>query len=975
MQSSKRELLCACSALWMASLCSPVCAQQAGSGTDSPVAPPSPAAAQEAGSNPAAASHVAEVVVTGSRTVPNGNAAPTPVTVVSSEQLELATPSNIANALEMLPQFSGTIRPSSYVSAQMPLATFLNLRDLGDLNNPRTLVLFDGRRVNPATSTGQVDVNAFPDLLVKRVDVVTGGASAAYGSDAVAGVVNYVLDRNFEGFLADVNGGLSTRGDDGSEKVAVAGGAKFLDGRLHVIGSVEYYHSAGILNDNGRSWAQKDCEPIANPAYATGGQSQYLMRCGVVGTDLAPGGVIANGPLKGTQFLGGGATAPYAYGTYVTPGSTMVGGDGMWIPRATLAEPLTTVTLFSHADYHATDNLTLYAEGSYSDDQGKIVGVPAFFSGGSDFKIMADNAFLPAATRAAMAGANLTSITVGRAALDWGRPVGESESRNARGTLGFDYDLRGWVISGYVDFGRTTIDQSTSGQLDKSRAYEAADAVVDPATNQIVCRSTLTNPQNGCVPLNIFGVGSASAAALAYIHGEAYDHSWSQQLASELSVRGSPFRTWAGPVKVAAGLDYRDMSAEAVADPVSSSLVTPAPGSLGMPASVVGALGGWQVNDQVSQPYASDNVKEVFAETYVPLADGVPGAYAADIDAAVRYADYSASGGVTSWKLGASYAPTPDIRFRATRSQDVRAPNLSELYQSPTAVAASISDPVTKSTAVVTTVTGGNPNLRPEIAQTSTVGFVLTPRVVNGLSIALDYYSIRLNGAIASLAAQSVVNQCAAGQLQYCQYVTRGSGGVIISVDTLQQNLGSIATSGLDLEGNYRVSLERLGAPGSLALRALLNYVDKFTTTDAFGNQTQLAGVDGGEVMAIPRFQSTVSLMYTSGRFTGYVQERFISAGAQDTNETLTFGAPYVSGTGPNSLDYNHVPAVFYTDATVRYAVTPAVEIYANVNNLFDRDPPLAPTRAGVPITTLETNGTLYDVVGRYISVGFRVRY
>jgi outer membrane receptor protein involved in Fe transport len=657
----------------------------------------------------------------------------------------------------------------------------------------------------------------------------------------------------------------------------------------------------------------------------------------------------------------------------------MVGGDGIWITRGTITQPLNTYNAFGHIDFEATKDLSLFTESSFSRTEGEMLFLPAFFSGGTAFTAFNDNPYLPASVRSQMAAAGLTSIRVGRASEDWGRGFGTSKSDSVRVATGFNYNLSRWKLSGYVDGGKTTIDQDTVRNLNKSRAYEAADAVTDPATGQVVCRSTLTNPQNGCVPLNIFGVGSASPASVAYIQGHGWTRSWSKQLASELALRGSPLSIWAGDVQVAAGVTYRKLSAAADADPVSTSIVTAAPGSKGTPPALLGVLGGWLVGNQVNQPRADYSVKEGFGEVTIPLASELPAAYAADVNAAVRYADYSVTGGVISWKVGLSYAPTPDIRLRLTRSRDVRAPNLAELFGAQSLALASVTDPLTKSTATIAAYSSANPVLQPEFANTSTIGIVLTPRFVEGLNLAVDYYDIEVKGAIAALAAQDLVNLCAAGNTQYCQFVTRlpSPSNTIVSVNRILQNHGGLRAKGIDVEANYSTRLDRFskGLPGWITARALASYLDHLTTIDAFGASVEHAGVNGGETVATPRWQATLSLAWTNNPWTVYAQERFISSGIQNTNGTLSYGNPYVSGTGPGSIDNNHVPAVVYTDLTGQYQLGDHLQLYGTVNNLLNKDPPEAPTRAGIPITTLDTNATLYDVAGRYFTVGFRLRY
>lgn len=934
--------------------CSPALAQEA------------PRPAPEAKSDEAVSSE--DIVVTGSRAITNGDKAPTPLTVLSSDQLSLAAPSTITDALATVPQFRGASgRPATSVSPQSPSFATLNLRGLSDGSAARTLVLLDGRRVTPVTASGIVDINALPNLLVSRIDIVTGGASASYGSDAVAGVVNYVLDKKFTGLKADFNAGISGRGDDGSQKVALAGGANLLDGKLHVMGSFEYFNSDGLASGGGRKWMNKHCGIISNPTYPASG-TNFLFRCGVVGTESAPGGVIPSGPLKGTQFLSGGVPAPFTYGTDLTS-STMVGGSGVWVDRGNIAAAIKTTLLYGRADYEVADNLTISAEGSYAKNDNSFNGVTPLFFGATDFTITADNPFIPAAVKAALAPGS--SFKLGRASIDWGPSFQRNRDDTLSGTLGFDWRVDGnWVVSGYAQYGRTKIDQVVDNQVNRSRVYEAADAVINPATGQIVCRSTLTNPGNGCSPLNLFGPGSASSAALSYIMGTSWTKRTTSQTAAELSVRGSPFSTWAGKVQVAVGADYRRLTAEYVSDPLSNAKIVAAPGSQGTPAGIIGTVGGWLTGNQVTQPKASYDTKEVFGEVAVPLAADAPFARSLDAVGAVRYTDYSTAGGVVSWKLGLTYRPIEDIMLRGSISRDQRAPNISELYLPGSISLGSIFDPVTNSTYAISASSGGNPNLRPETARNVTAGIVITPRFIPRLSLAIDYYDIKLRGAIGVLSAQQIVNLCAGGNTSYCANITRLNGtGQITAINATRQNMAQIRSSGVDFELNYAVPV----AKGTLSFRALASYLSRLTRTDPFGNVTVYDGVTGGEGGTFgdgsPKWQGTASVTYSDDAWTFFVQERLISSGTFDTLGTL-----YNSGTGANSIDYNHVPGRAYTDLSVRLRVKGGFELYGTINNLFDQDPPQAPTRTGPPFITFPTNGQLFDVVGRYFTIGAKIR-
>lgn len=916
------------------------------------------------------------VVVTGSRLVVDGSASPTPLTVLSSDHLSVTAPSTIADGLAQVPQFRGSQRPSSFVSAQNPAGAHLNLRALG---SNRTLALLDGRRTTPGTSTNDVDVNLFPNLLVERVEIVTGGASAAYGSDAVAGVVNYVLDHDFVGLRGDVNGGISSRDDDESLKVAIAGGKRFMDGRLHVMASAEYFNSDGVMDDRDRKWNQRHFGIIQNPTWPADGRTRFLWLPNVTGTDLAYGGVISAGPLRGTQFGPGGVPMPFAYGTEVTS-ATMVGGDGVWEPRGNMAAALETLSTFVHASYDITPDFSVFAEATYSETETQFPFLYGAFSGAANFTIFNNNAYLPASIVTSMANANVTNFRLGRISRDWGRSQASTPTTFLRGSLGFKRQLDRFALDGYVDVGRTDADTNITGLVVRSRVYEAADAVVHPTTGQIVCGSTVANPNNGCVPLNLFGDGAASPEAIDYITDTSWSRNNIEQVAAGLSMRGELMSNWAGEILVGAGLDFRRNTVEILTDPISVSVIAAAPGSRGTPANLIGVIGDFQFGNTTDLPKSTIEVKEAYVETVVPLLRDKPFAQSLDLNAAVRYADYTYSGGVTSWKTGINYQPTDSWRFRATLSEDIRAPNAVELFSPPRVSGGTINDPLTGQSNQVPGSVEGNPELDPEEATTYTLGLVFTPQSVPGLTASIDLYDVKLEGAIGQLGTQIIVNLCFEGQVYYCQFIQRlpPPDNTIVTVRRAFVNLDTIDTSGVDFELGYSRNLERplFGRPASFSLRVLASYLDSLATTDVLGSKRETAGVNGGERNAMeggaPRWQGSLGLSLKVGNFAAYLQERYISEGKY--REIYTTG-----DFGPNSIQRNRVPARYYTDLTLRYSSEfggGGLEYYVTVNNLMDRDPPDSPTRAGAPIgIILGTQPTLYDVVGRYMTGGVRFRF
>ncbi|MEI9903026.1 MAG: TonB-dependent receptor [Asticcacaulis sp.] len=909
------------------------------------------------------------VVITGSRVIANGNTAPTPVTVLTSDALATAAPTSIADGLAQVPQFRGSTRPGTFVTPQSSTGAFLNLRGLG---TARTLVLLDGRRTPPTTSDGRTDINVYPQLLLKRVDTVTGGASAAYGSDAVSGVINFITDTTFVGVKGEVSGGISSRSDGRSRKASIAGGSAFAGGRGHIVGSVEYNKNDGILTSDNRAWDHVGVDIIPNPNYPNDGRPANLWRYGVTGALFTPGGLISSGPLKGTQFLPGGATSTFNYGTDVS-GSTMVGGDGIFNNRGNIDTPIETLATFTHVAYDVTPDFKIWGEGAWSRSSSYFAGTMPNFSSTTGFTIYNDNAFLPSDVKSRMATAGVTSIPVGRISTDWGRTDAASRTKTYRVAAGFNLTLGGWKVDGSVDSGETVARLKSYHTVNQITLFNAVDSVISPVTGLPVCRSTLTFPGNGCVPLNIFGEGSASPEALDYILDDAYSTGTIKQTAASLSVRGQPFSTWAGPVSIGGGFDYRVTSAVQTSDALSQTVIPAAVGFKGLPGSLVGKLGAFLTGNQSQQPYHEINVKEVYAETLVPLALDQPWARSLDLNAAYRYADYSSSGGISSWKIGLAYVPVDSLRFRATQSRDVRAPSLNELYSPLTVSLGALKDPVTGNNNSTVQYFGGNPDLKPEVSDTTTAGVVFTPSFVPGFSISYDWYKIEVAGAIGTLGGLNVLNLCASGQTYYCQYVARLSDNTLVSVTLQNLNLNALANSGTDVEVNYHTRLDAFAksAPGDISARLLVSNLAYYRTTDPFGTVVDTAGVNGGESLGLPHWQGSFSLTYHVGALSVFAQERYIGKGIYSQN--------YVEGgTGTNGIDYNRIPSITYTDINIKYDVNAAnckCQLYFNVNNLFDRDPPPSPSRIGSPVTIIATNPTLYDTIGRYFSAGIRFRF
>lgn len=906
---------------------------------------------------PADDTPIAEVVVTGSRVVRDGSQAPTPVTVVSAEQLQLASPGPVGEALIQLPSFRGSNRPTSgnVASTGPGSGSFLNLRNLGA---QRTLLLLDGRRAAPSALLGTTDTNLLPQELIKRVDIVTGGASAAYGSDAVSGVVNFVLDTDYQGLKGELQGGTSTHGDADSGKAQLTGGTSFAGGRGHIIASASYYDSDGI-NMTDRDWSSQRWGLLPDPD-----NPAMLRRYSNVNVGYAAyGGLIVGNPLfTNVQFGPGGTLEPFDPG--VGTGLNRVGGDGAW-PYTNLQADVRTTSAFTHVKYDLSDALQVYAEGSFAEAHNRYLQVQQYQIPTLNAPtIYNDNVFLPDAIRVPMSllppGSPIFQL--GRLDTDLGGPAtADALNDTVNAVAGFTFDAGGgWSVDGYYEHGENRQRIRTENNINHEHFYAAVDAVEGPDGSP-VCRVSITNPglYPGCVPLNLFGVGSPSQDAIDYVTGDASYVAKLKQDVVSASVRGEPFSTWAGPVAIGAGLEYRREQVDQTSDPISQQQ-NDATGIRGFPVGYTVAPGGWLLTNQ--QPVSgSYNIREGFLEFLAPLAKDLPMLQALDFNGAVRLTDYSTSGKVTTWKAGLSWMPVEDLRLRATRSRDIRAPNVAELFSGSSQGQTTVFDPENggASTPVITGALG-NPDLKPEKADTFTGGFVYQPSWAPGVTASVDYYNIDLEGVIATLTAQQTVDQCAAGSATACGNVDRTDAGALTRIRLPFLNLNALKTSGVDFELGYRSALSdwspALG--GQLALRAIASWLHEYKQDVQGGTPIDYTGEVG--LSSNPRWSGNLSATYDNGAWTAFVQERMIGGGLYD--HTKQDGV---------TIDDNHIGAVFYTDTTLayRFGGERNLQVYLTVNNLFDRDPPIAPQGA---LIYFVTNMNQYDVLGRYFTAGVR---
>ncbi|MGV3479299.1 MAG: TonB-dependent receptor plug domain-containing protein [Sphingobium sp.] len=874
-----------------------------------------------------------EIVVTASRIRRDGFVAPTPTTVVGPAELAQGGRTNIANVLADIPQFRSTDSPTTTTTTTNTGSATADLRGLGSV---RTLVLINGRRPISSGSGGTVDLNDVPFSLVERVEVVTGGASAAWGSGAVAGVVNIILDDRRKGLDLTAQYGVSSRGDGDEYKLGGSFGTDFADGRGHLSVAADYVETSAIRPKTSRSrvgrWAL-----IRDPdATEENGQPLFVTVPNVGFSILSRGGLILSGPLAGQQFLPGGALAPFGYGAIVSGAYTTSDDAPSFDTGSALSAPVRRISAYGRATYALGEDIRLSFDASHADVRSVSDTRPD--SNFADLLIRADNAFLPAAVRAAIVapGQDPTEagFIMGRYNADFGLVRADTRRRSTQGTIGLDGSLgEGWKWDAYYTYGVTRSIVQLQKLRIASNFLESVDSVIHPMTGQPICRSALTVPSTACVPINLFGEGAPSAEALRYIQGDLFANTRGQLHVAAASIRGEPFSLWAGPVSIAAGAEWRRESARLTIDPLSAGLRFASINASGLSGGV--------------------SVREGFFETVVPLVKDAPLLKALELNGAVRFSDYSTSGGIFSWKIGLTNQVTDDLRLRATRSRDIRSPNVSELFSARDTLHTSIFDPVKDTQVQIVQFTGGNRDLKPETANTLTLGTIYSPKWAPGLNLSVDYYSIDISGAIKAISAQDIVNRCVGGNADLCGLIARDGAGNIVSTNAALINLARFEARGIDFELSYETDLTALSStlPGRIQFRLIANHVDKYINDDGVSRIDALGDL-GSEVLAVPRWRGVASATYSDRDLTVNLRARYVGSGAIDKNL---------------SIANNHIDARTYVDLGFEYRILSdakrRLSWFGNVNNLFDRAPPLNP------------NPVHYDIVGRYFTTGIRASF
>jgi iron complex outermembrane recepter protein len=964
------------------------------------------ATAQNAPANDGASETGATIVVTGTRIRrPADFDTPSPVVSLSSEAVQESGTTNLTDFLSGYPALanSSTSGDNSGSGAGIG-ATGLNLLDLRNLGTQRTLVLVNGRRhVSGVAGDAAVDINTIPSDLVERIDVLTGGESAVYGADAVTGVVNFVLKDHFTGLTGRAQTGISQYGDAGQRLLTITAGTNFADGKGNF--AIAYEHGEEDRLDihqrqryqgtNATGFYLNPDDPENQGGY-TGPSSNGV-------PDNVPlnniryfdtnreGGIDLDWDGFPDYFVGrGGAVTAFDPGKFV-PDFYQQGGNATLVSDYgnDLLPSINRDIVNFVGHYDLFPSMTLYAEAKYANTRSFSLQQPSF-----DYYLLIpqDNPYIPASIRAQI-DPDLGGVLVNRDNFDFGQR-GENIRRDTiRTVIGLKGDLGShahYDLS--YTWGRTDVENTYIANQLTDRFYAAIDAVTGP-NGQPTCRVnvdptwTPTQPYNytrseiapttfqpgECVPLNLFGDGAPSSAAIAFITADTVDKARIEQHVVSGSVSGDLggfFSLPGGPVAYAIGGEYRKETSRFTADPLAQQSLT--------------------FTNSLSNDGGQYEVKEAFGELSLPLLRGMPLAHRLELGGAVRFSDYTTIGSTTTWKIDGTYAPIRDITFNGTYSRAVRAPNIGELFAGDSQTFEFITDPCNPNqiqngtqyrqancTALLTSLganpatytdprstnlpgfQGGNPNLGAEKATTWTAGVILEPRFVPGLSLRADWYDIKIDSAINQATAEEVAGLCVDQptlQNQYCGSIVRQNGGVgsadagnIVDFTVRPFNVANFHTAGLDVTLNYRIRTEKVGT-FSLLVRG--NYLDKLTFISSPG--ADLTDHRGEAGYRSPKYTVNGDLTWKMGKVTLNYGLLWFGKTLRYTNQEIA------SNTDIVAPEYQYVKEHWQHDVYGAVDVSDEFQMYAGVNNLFNQKPDIG------------TNTYPVNSVGRFFYVGVK---
>lgn len=905
-----------------------------------------------------------KIEVTGSKLPPLGTITSTPVTVLGKDQIAAMGVVNVSDLLNKMPQSTVGLSPEN--STGTIFASGLNQTDLRGLGTSRTLVLLNGRRyVGGSAGDTAVDLNNIPSTMVERVEIVTGGASAVYGSDAIAGVVNIITRKETDGLEFDASYTKPEQSGGEQSQYSFAYGTDFAEQKGHVMFSAVFAEEKGVMAED-RDYARNpiytkysegytaDNDIPRRVTYNNGRRKlNWLNESGVFQTDAGksytwgPSGDFHEMNMGDGVLAGPGTNGNYCEGD-------CEGYDP--VDYGQLRIPLKRQVYNLNADYQLNENVRLFTEMTYSHYTAEGISSPVFHQ---NIPVTSDNPYLSDEARQIIDADGGTAY-ISRMDNDFGDRTYNQKRETKRILVGMDGYIGEWNYSIFYQEGRLDADTTWHGQVYDDNYTQAIDSIRD-ADGNIVCR----DQSNGCAPLNIFGQGVASQAALDWIGTSASRTSESKQKNAGFTVSNELFELPAGPVRVALSGEWRREEAETNPDENMQE----------------GRIFG---NTSLAYSGAYE-VNEWAAEFSVPLVSDVTLMKEVGLDMAYRYMDYTSIGSNDAWKLGLNWTLVDDFKVRATKSKSVRAPSVEELYQARGQTYVGITDvcdsdhidsgDASAFRAANCRAAGlpegwrasdswyqgtrpgfnaGNEDLKEETSDAYTIGFVYTPTYLENFSLTADWWSFDIDNAITSIGVNTAVKYCYDSESldnAYCSLFTRDASGDIVDFLQAPVNVATYKTQGLDIESNYSYDTDEYGL---FSFNLLATYLDDWRY-----NPTGFAedlDVYVGEYTD-PRWKGQFTLGWRYGDLSVNTTAFYRGKGVGNNDAT------------PKDNNYNDIPSQTRWNLSAKYAITDALEVRGGVLNVFDAEPPRNPY-------TYDNGDGYYDTNGRsfFLGVNYKLR-
>ena len=953
---------------------------------------------------------IVEIVVTGSRLGSANADSPSPIVVLDSDELLHQGSPRAEDLLNSLPQVNSGLTLGANGASVAPL-TGTATADLRGIGAFRTLVLIDGKRTAPGDPINpSADLNTVPSTLVKRVEVLTGGASAIYGSDAVSGVVNFILDTKFTGFKFDVEGAINRGSNDRGDLQTIerASGVNSPRGAVYDGGSLDMSVVFGqdIFGGTGHITAYAGYRQTR----AVAGSSRDFSSCTLTETGTSYS-CLLDGTTASGQFVspsGNPLTLDTANGRSFRP---FAPGDSFNpAPYQYLQRPDKRYNAGVFASNKFNDALDLYGEAQYTDDRTSVryepSGTTATNSALNQYGINCNNPLLSASqvfdlcTSSGLGPLDTAQVGIGRRNVEGGQRADEFHHQSYRLVVGLKGQIsEPWSYDASVVHGRVNSRERLSNDISQSRLANALTVV--SVGGVPTCQSVVDGTDPACVPYNIYSVDGVTPAALKYLTEGGMQSGYAErtivtgQIIGELGKYGikSPFADTG--ISFAAGAEYR----------VESVLYNP---------DAAYATGDLLVAGGTHPTKGTFRVSEAFAEAKIPLIEERPFAKQVVLNLSDRFAHYTPQGNVNAYGIGLEWAPVASARLRGSISRAVRAPNAYELFTSQVLGQAGLIDPCAGAApgatpaqcartgvtpgeygtidlngqSSINVVTGGNPKLKPETADTATFGIVLTP--LANMLFSADYWRIKVKQFVGSLPAAFTVSTCLnTGDPTYCGLIHRdaagslstGNGAAAGRVFGTRFNTGSYGTSGVDFEGRYLWNLEKtlgstagslaFGFTGSVALDNPINVTpggSEFDCTGYYGFNCSGAG----PTSPVPRWRHRLRTTWeTSNDLQVSVNWRHIGR----MKSEFTSGNSNLSNPGNVFPIDSHIASVDYFDLDASMEVVPHVNVRMGINNLTDRKPPVIGFTASPQLVNGNMAAGVYDSLGRYLFAGVTVKY